>query len=89
MERLIKELDKDIVLTEVEYIDIDRSVLLHIEYDKSFISRCPECGQPAVRKNGSHERNVKDLPIMGRMIVFWTSNGHGEISDIKNRTKTT
>ena len=70
MERFIKELDKNLVLTEVEYIDIDRSVLLHIEYYKSYLSRCQECVQPAVRKNGSHERTVKDLPIMGRKVVF-------------------
>ena len=70
MERLIKELDKNLVLTEVENIDINCSVLLHIEYDKSYISCCPECGQPTARKNGAHKRTVKDLPLMGRKVIF-------------------
>lgn len=70
MKTLIKKLNKNLVLTEVEYIDNQNIMELHIEYDKNYHSCCPDCGQPALRKNGTHQRCVKDLPVMDHMVIL-------------------
>lgn len=66
MERLIKELDKNLKILETKYDD--EIIELHAEYGNEKISVCPKCGESSARVHSRHTTYAWDLLIQNHKV---------------------